>query len=167
MFSATCFSAPSSRWVAVVPKGDEEIPHLHRFGFRRDCLSSSVLRERERENRCKSWSKLSSQKQQQRPIPENVHNNCAMYKKTHNSKYENLPRFFSICSRLFSAADDEKKNFPPTYFFSITEDPVKIQLYNICCSVVVVVTNCVVLKMKMNLLLRLRTAMSSGSRDFV
>ncbi len=122
--------------------------------------------ERERENRCKSWSKLSSRRQQQRPIPENVHNNCAMYKKKHNSKYENLPRFFSICSRLFSAADDEK-NFPPTYFFAtITEDRVKIQFYNICCSIFVVVTNCVVLKMKMNLLLRLRTAMSSGSRDF-
>jgi hypothetical protein len=91
-----------------------------------------------------------------------------MYKKKHNSKYENLPRFFSICSRLLSAADDEKKNFPPTFSFATTEDPVKIQFYNICCSVVVViVTNCVVLKMKMNLLLRLRTAMSSGSRDFV
>jgi hypothetical protein len=90
-----------------------------------------------------------------------------MYKKKHNSKYENLPRSFSICSRLFSAADDEKKNFAPSYFFAITEDPVKIQFYNICCSVAVVVTNCVVLKMKMNLLLRLRTAMSSVGRDFV
>jgi hypothetical protein len=125
------------------------------------------LPERKGENRCKSWSKLSSRKQQLRPIPENVQNNSAMYKKKHNSKYENLPRFFSICSRLFSAADDEK-NFPPTFFFAATEDPVKIQFYNVCCSVVVVVvTNCVVLKMKMNLLLRLRTAMSSGSCDFV
>jgi hypothetical protein len=87
-----------------------------------------------------------------------------MYKKKHNSKYENLPRFFSVCSRLFSADDDEK-NFRPTFFFATTEDPVKIQFHNICCSVVVVVvvvTNCVVLKMKMNFLLRLRTAMSSG-----